>query len=169
VRTYRYVGPSSILERVAGEPPGAPIRAAPDLMAWMRAHAPRGGVVVATFTVSEDGVLTLADRHSEHVACAGRAPVRAAGEITLGVGPPLEVLAVTHQSTGYCPEPSSWEAVRLALDAAGLPHPGAFARAYTFRRCTGCGQIHVLKEEEPDCAVCGRPLPPAWNLAGLDR
>jgi hypothetical protein len=156
--TYRYVGPASILERVAGHPPGTPIRSVQELSAWLRVHAPRERSVVATFTVSEDGVLTLADRHSEHVACAGFGLVRAAGEITLEAGPPPEVLEVTNQSTGYCPEPSCWEAVQLALDAAGLRHPGAFTRAYTFRRCAGCGQIHVLKEEEPDCAVCGLAL-----------
>ena len=37
---------------------------------------------IATFVVNQDGTLMLADRSSEHVACAGGAPVCSAGEMT---------------------------------------------------------------------------------------
>lgn len=52
-----------------------------------------------TFVIDLDGKLRLADRNSEHVACAGGGPVLAAGEMTfLADGPDLEVVDVNNNS-----------------------------------------------------------------------
>jgi hypothetical protein len=70
-----------------------------------------------TFVVRGDGVLRLAPRRSEHVACGGGEPVPSAGEISFredaGRG---AVREVSNQSTGYCPDVDSWPAVAGALD-----------------------------------------------------
>jgi hypothetical protein len=123
--------------------------------------------VTATYIVDEDGWLRIADRSSEHVDCAGRRPVLAAGEITFTITPPgVLVSSVTNQSTGYCPEPESWPAVRTALERAGLVAPPSFSPAFVFRRCPRCGSINIIKDRIFECAVCSAPLPAEWNLDG---
>lgn len=162
-REYSYVGPAAILERVAGAPPGVVVASADDAVRWLDGRRTREEIV--TYTVGTDGSLRVADRRSEHVACAGFGPILAAGEMTLArTRTGAEVVAVSNQSTGYCPEPSCWPAVARALDAAGLAHPGAFTVAYEFRRCPACGAIHLVKDGDLTCA-CGAPLPAAWNFA----
>lgn len=161
-RQYRYVGPASILARVEGMPPGAPIRSEEDAIAWLaERHALEE---IATYTVGTDGLLRLADRRSEHVACAGFLPVLAAGELSLQRrGKRVVVTSVSNQSTGYCPEASCWPAVRRALSSAGIEHPSALTAAYEFRRCLVCASIHIVKDGDLTCA-CGAPLPEAWNF-----
>jgi hypothetical protein len=89
--------------------------------------------------------------------------VLAAGEMTFRVGRTVEVSA-TNQSTGYCPEPSCLEAVRAALERAGLEAPDAFEPAFEFRRCDGCASVNLVKEGVFECAVCGEALPADWNF-----
>lgn len=105
----------------------------------------------------------MADRRSEHVACAGGEAVLAAGELT--VDERGEVLEANNQSTGYCPEPSCWTALAAALDAAGIPRPPALTRAFCFRRCESCGERNLVKDRWFECALCGAPLPEQWNFA----
>ena len=63
-----------------------------------------GGGEPFTFVVDLEGVLRLAPRRSEHVACAGGRPVLSAGEVSFERGPDgWEVTSATNQSTGYCP------------------------------------------------------------------
>src|SRR5262245_26937136 len=130
MRLYRYIGPKQIADRVSPTPAGTPIRSADDVARWATATRQRpgpNGSLIATFVVDLTGVLLVADRHSEHVACAGRQPVRSAGEVTFRLaGDAVEVAAVSNQSTGYCPEPESWPAVAAALSAAGLEPPEGF-------------------------------------------
>ncbi|GAA1367500.1 hypothetical protein GCM10009661_21870 [Catellatospora chokoriensis] len=71
---------------------------------------------------------------------------------------------ITNQSTGYCPDPGSWTAVAAALDAAGLRHPAGFTQQYVFRRCPGCGERNIVKEDDFVCAVCDADLPTEWNF-----
>ena len=120
----------------------------------------------ATFVIDTDGRLRVADRRSEHVACAGGGDVQSAGEMFFLIdGSAASKLAgVTNQSTGYCPEPESWPAVAAALDAASLPHPGGFTTEFVFRLCKACGQRNVVKEGVFECGACGRPLSAAWNF-----
>ncbi len=80
-------------------------------------------------------------------------------------GDELIVIAVSNQSTGYCPEPESWPRVALALDTIPLQHPGRFTQEIVFRRCASCDQINIVKDGWLICLFCGKELPTHWNLA----
>jgi len=144
-----------------------PVGTADDLRAWIKATGQRpGSQLVATFVIDKGGLLLLADRRSEHVACAGGEVVQAAGEMTFLVdGDELEVIDVSNQSTGYCPEPESWPQVALALDCIPLPHPGRFTHEIVFRRCASCDQVNVVKDGWLVCVYCDKDLPTQWNVA----
>jgi hypothetical protein len=167
-RLYHYVGPAGIRARVADIPAGTPIRSAADLLAWARAVSERprsGDLVAATFVIDAGGDLLLADRRSEHVACAGGAPVLSAGELFFLVRDDgVEVVDASNQSTGYCPEPASWPAVAAALDHIGVAHPGRFTVEVVFRRCETCGERNVVKDGWFVCGVCGAELLGEWNF-----
>jgi hypothetical protein len=165
MRLYRYVGPKSIAGRVRPEPAGTAIHSADDVRVWARKTEQElsDGCVIVTFVVDTSGVLLIADRRSEHVACAGGQPVCSAGELTFAIGRCIEVTEVTNQSTGYCPEPESWPAVAAALELAGLVAPGGFSRACEFRRCL-CGNLTLVKNETLVCGMCGAALPAAYNV-----
>lgn len=163
---YRYVGPQRIADRVTPGTSGYPIRAPSDVRAWVEGTRQElsGGSVTATFVVDATGLLLVADRRSEHVACAGGHPVQSAGEITFALGESIEVAGVTNQSTGYCPEPRSWPSVDAALTRAGLVAPEGFTAAYHFRRCGSCGSITLVKDDVYECGVCGKNLPVEYNV-----
>lgn len=168
MKLYRYVGPEAIAVAAARALPAASIRSVPELELWLRRTGHKlnlpGGCAV-TFVVDEHGELRVADRGSEHVACAGGGPVRSAGELCVScLRGRLQVDAVSNQSTGYCPEPESWPAVAAALDRIGLPHPGGFTHAVVFRRCPACGERSIMKDGWFVCALCGADLPAAWNF-----
>jgi hypothetical protein len=119
----------------------------------------------ATFVVDVDGALRLAPRRSEHVALAGGQDVLAAGEMRFVVNDDgWRVAEVTNQSTGYCPDPDSWPAVATALDREGIRHPGDFTAKIVFRRCPGCGERNIVRDDDFTCALCGNDLPPQWNF-----
>ena len=86
----------------------------------------------------------------------------AAGEIT--VSPDGEVLEVSNQSTGFCPEVECWPVVARTLEKAALDHPGAWTASFQFRRCPRCGARTLIKEEVFECAECGGELPARWNF-----
>src|SRR5687767_10159400 len=121
---YHYVGSKGIAARAGQAVRGAPIASPEDLVRWIAAagEVPRTSLeITVTFVVSAEGVLLVADRHSEHVACAGGRPVRAAGELCFALeGGRATVTRASNQSTGYCPEPESWADVAAALRAAGF-------------------------------------------------
>jgi len=160
---YEYVGPLDVRLAAAGGPGGVYIRSAADLDGWA---ASDGDAEPFTYVVDAAGTLRLAHRRSEHVACAGGAAVRAAGEITLGRdGRGWLVSEVSNQSTGYCPDVTSWPAVASALDRAGLRRPDGFTAAFVFRRCPSCGGTNIVKDGDYTCAVCGADLPRHWNFS----
>lgn len=167
MRLYRYVGPQEIAERARNAPPGTIISSVDDArrsVAGQGMGPPRTGSITATFVVDSEGRFRLADRHSEHVACAGGEPVRAAGEIALRVAADAVIIEeLTNQSTGYCPDPSSWSAVDRALQDAGIVPPAEFATIFVFRRCPRCAQINIIKDLIYECAVCAAALPTEWN------
>lgn len=138
------------------------------MLLWIAKHRlmnARSDRITATYVVDLAGRLCLADRHSEHVACAGGEPVLAAGELVLRVVRGAVVVEeVTNQSTGYCPEPESWPAVTAALETAGIASPEGYTTEFSFRRCPRCAQINVVKDLVFECAVCGSGLPVAWNF-----
>jgi hypothetical protein len=165
VRLYRYVGPRSIADRVATAPAGVPVRCPQDVAAWVRESGQRLiGRVTVTFVVDPAGQLLIADRCSEHVACAGGRAVRCAGEMTFELGRGIDVVEISNQSVGYCPEPESWPAVAEALSRAGLPAPDGFALVCVFRRCGRCGSLNVVKGGAFECEMCAAELSAAYNV-----
>jgi hypothetical protein len=168
-RLYQYVGPQDIRERASTASAGLLVRSAADVQAWSRETGQRPdhhGLIAVTFVVDERGALRVADRRSEHVACAGGAPVLSAGEMFFRLSASVvEVVEVTNQSTGYCPEPESWSAVASALDALGIAHPGRFTQEVVFRRCPACGERNVVKDGWFVCGMCGADLPADWNFS----
>jgi hypothetical protein len=143
---------------------GRTIRSAAELDSWLSGRGAAETAEPFTFVVALDGLLRLAPRRSEHVTCAGGADVRAAGE--MGFTPAdgrWAVHEVTNHSTGNCPDPGSWPAVGSALDRAGVAHPGRFTHEVVFRRCGGCGERSIVREEDLVCVFCGTELPVGWN------
>jgi hypothetical protein len=156
-RIYHYVGPADVLAALRPLMPGRAVIAREDITDPGEPF---------TFVIDLKGTLRLAPRRSEHAACAAGAPVLSAGEITFEKGQDgWEVVSATNQSTGYCPEPSSWPAVARALDRIGVPHPGRFTDEFTFRRCPRCGERNVVREGDFTCAICEAQLPASWNCA----
>jgi hypothetical protein len=167
-RRYAYAGPPDLLRAVARGSGGRVVRSAADLDDWAGrdggAAAEYGGEPF-TYVVGLDGLLRLAPRRSEHVACAGGQDVLGAGEISFRrtpCGPRAH--EVSNQSTGYCPDPDSWPAVAAALDRAGIGRPDGFTHALVFRRCEGCGEHNVVREDVFVCVFCDEDLPAAWNI-----
>jgi len=162
---YNYVGPADIAAAARDQPAGAPIKSPADLAGWLHSNrddANDQGTIVATFIVGEDGVLRIASRRTEHVACASGGPVKSAGEIAFS--PDGHIVRVSNQSTGFCPEPDSWTAVRAALDGIVARLPDAFSNAFTFRRCPSCAQILIIKDNWFVCDVCDSDVPETWNF-----
>lgn len=167
-KLYRYVGPEDICIRVVNSPPGQKIGYVHALEAWIcqtGQHPNRAGQYAVTFVIDAEGLLRVADRGSEHVACAGGRPVLSAGEMYFRqTENGWRVKEASNQSTGYCPEPESWPAVAAALDRAGIPHPGRFTHELVFRRCPACGERSIVKDGWFTCGMCGADLPGTWNL-----
>ncbi|WP_314251421.1 hypothetical protein [Streptomyces sp. DSM 40907] len=163
---YRYVGPAGLRALVRPEGEGRSIRSAAEFEDWASGPAAAELSEPVTFVVDRAGVLRLAPRRSEHVVCAGGGTVLSAGEITFGrESGRWMVRAVSNQSTGYCPDTSSWPAVADALDAAGLGlRPVGFTHEVVFRRCPDCAQLNIVRDEHFVCVFCDASLPPAWNV-----
>jgi hypothetical protein len=165
-RNYSYVGPAEIASRATSATGGRLVQSPADIGHWIgdTGQEVLGGLVIATFVVDEEGRLRIADRRSEHVACASGRSVRSAGEMTFAVGPPIAVVGVSNQSTGYCPEPESWPAVASALTAIGFAAPAGFQPACQFRRCQACGNVTLVKDGNFECGLCRETLPTGYNV-----
>ncbi|GAA4054832.1 hypothetical protein [Nonomuraea soli] len=158
-RRYDYVGPAEIRDQVRDGCSGRRIGGQDDLSRWLDEQPEDERERPFTFVVDVDGALRLAPQRSEHVACAGGGPVLSAGEISFARdGDRWLVAGISNQSTGYCPDVASWAAVEVALDLAGLDHPGAFTHPIVFRRCAMCGQDNIVKDDHFVCAVCESAL-----------
>lgn len=128
-------------------PSGALIHTVDDLSAWLTAQSldvDLDGSLTATFVVDTDGILRLAPRRSEHVACASGGPVLSAGEITFSSDG--NVTQITNQSTGFCPEPESWPSVADALDRIPTDRPDDFTLCIVFRLCPKCNERNIVKD-----------------------
>ncbi|MFJ4894954.1 hypothetical protein ACIP5U_33905 [Streptomyces sp. NPDC088788] len=164
-RSYRYVGPAELKAVVQPGDGGRPIGSAADFSSWIVEQAPAELAEPFTFVVGVDGVLRLAPRRSEHVACAGGDMVLSAGEISfMREEDRWTVSEVSNQSTGYCPDVSSWAEVARALDAVELGRPSGFTHEVVFRRCPDCQQHNIVREDDFICVFCGSDLPAAWNM-----
>ncbi|MFI7114835.1 hypothetical protein ACIBK9_51595 [Nonomuraea sp. NPDC050227] len=163
-RRYSYVGPEEIRVQIWSQSTGHPIASPTDLTEWLARHDGSDRGEPFTFVIDHFTILRLAPQRSEHVVCAGGAPVQSAGEITFEPdGGSWRVSEISNQSTGYCPEPESYAAVQAALDTAGLDHPGRFTVPIIFRLCESCGQLNIVKDDHYVCAMCDEPLPASWN------
>lgn len=161
---YPFVGNRGLLEEArARGPTGVPWLSANQGLLPLVAGLLEEG---ATFVVSLGGVVLVAPRRSEHVACAGGLEVLAAGELffTASAGR-LTVTRTTNQSTGYCPDLESWGALAAALLKAGVDAPIGFSPEFLFRRCDACGELSVVKERWFVCPFCDAELPRAWNVS----
>lgn len=165
--SYRYVGPPDLRALVRPEAEGRSIHSASDFADWVSSLAPVELAEPFTFVIDSAVVLRLAPRRSEHVVCAGGGPVLGAGEMSFRRESGQWVVAeVSNQSTGYCPDISSWQAVTEALDAAGIEHPSGFTHEVVFRRCPSCSQLNIVREEDFICVFCDEDLPREWNVDG---
>lgn len=161
-RRYSYVGPPELKQRLKRESHCVHVSAVSELLSWTAAFLPKGkrhGAVTATFIIDTTERLWIADRRSEHVACADGQDVLAAGEICFErSGDHIEIVEVSNYSTGYCPEPECWPVVARVLDGLKIPRPTCFTSAFSFRRCDHCGTINLIKDGVYECAVCNSPL-----------
>lgn len=157
-REYEYVGDPAVRRRALDEPAGAAITSALELDAWLRRN-PDALTEGATFVVSREGTLLLAPRRSEHVGCAKGGAVLCAGELRFARDRGVSVIEASNQSTGYCPEPDSFEALAEALDALAVRRPEWWTHEFIFRRCPRCAQLALVKDAVFECAVCGGELP----------
>ncbi|KIF71664.1 hypothetical protein HY68_28920 [Streptomyces sp. AcH 505] len=164
-RIYRYVGPVELKAAVRIDGGGCRIGAAADFAGWIAERSAAELAEPFTFVIGTDGVLRLAPRRSEHVACAGGDMVLGAGEISfVRESDGWAVSEVSNQSTGYCPDISSWAEVARALDAVELGRPSGFTHELVFRRCPGCQEHNIVREDDFVCVFCGSDLPAAWNV-----
>ncbi|MFG3254119.1 hypothetical protein [Streptomyces sp. NPDC048172] len=174
-RSYRYVGPPELRAAVRPDEGGRRIGSAADFEAWAGERTAAELTEPFTFVVGTEGTLRLAPRRSEHVACAGGEPVLGAGEIAFareeGRRSRWTVSEVSNQSTGYCPDVSTWHAVAAALDRAGLGRPDGFTHEVVFRRCPDCKERAIVREGDFVCVFCGADLPRTWNVdpGGVSR
>ncbi|MFD7946150.1 hypothetical protein [Streptomyces sp. NPDC059744] len=163
--SYRYVGPAELrsLVRPGGE--GRSMRSPADFNEWAATRTVEELAEPFTFVVDAAGVLRLAPRRSEHVVCAAGEVVLSAGEISFSEeSGRWAVDEVSNQSTGYCPDVSSWPAVAEALDQAGIVRPSGFTHEVVFRRCPACQQLNVVREGDFICVFCDEALPWEWNV-----
>ncbi len=165
---YSYLGPKEIARKSKSLKPGKRISCSDDICSWIEENNQElngSGAITVTFIISEESYLLIADRRSEHIACAGGRPVLSACEMTLEVrGNEVELIEATNQSTGYCPKPDSWNAVEEALHEIGVKHPFTFTKAYEFRRCPKCKMLNIIKDDFYYCPVCNTELPKQWNM-----
>ncbi|MGI5171755.1 hypothetical protein ACQEU3_46160 [Spirillospora sp. CA-253888] len=160
------MGPHDVLARVRPGDTGQAIGSAGDLAAWMAMRSGSERQEPSTFVIDLAETMRLAPRRSEHVACAGGAPVLSAGEITFVCdGRWWAADEISNQSTGYCPDLPSWTAVETALDRAGIRHPGRYTYPIVFRRCPRCRETNIVKDGHFACALCDTALPTTWNVA----
>ncbi len=163
--SYSYVGPPHLVrenhERVR-------IIATKDLEDWFLHHQrdeDAEGYVAVTYIVDLAGELWIADRRSEHVACAHGQPVAAAGELSIGrAGKSFQITRLSNQSTGYCPPVDTWKVMEEILDRQKIAHPSAFDPACEFRCCKACRERQIVKDGHFSCSFCGQELPQAWNI-----
>lgn len=163
---YPYIGPLELLHAWNERSQRHIIRTIADVDQWITTQATSRHEqrLTASFIIDPTAQLWIADQRSEHVACARGDHVLAAGEITFIFEAGLLVnCELTNQSTGYCPEPSTWSVVQSVLDQIGLPHAGGWATSYDFRRCPACDMINLIKDQWFVCAVCEHELPLEWN------
>lgn len=155
-RSYGYVGAVELKTAVRPGDGGRRTGSAADFDGWTVEQTAAELAEPFTFVVGMDGVLRLAPRRSEHVGCAGGDRVLGAGEISFIRGADRwTVREISNQSTGYCPDVTSWSAVARALDDVELGRPSVFTHEVVFRRCPDCQEHNIVREDDFDTAPGG--------------
>ncbi|HEX9061007.1 MAG TPA: hypothetical protein VF941_12580 [Clostridia bacterium] len=162
-KIYYYIGPSEIKNLVVDDFFGSHIKTYSDLEIWFNSNADsietNNGIFILTFIIDINGCFVIADRHIEHVRCSGGKPVLSAGEVSfIWDKNSYKIAEITNQSTGFCPDSSSWAVVKDALDKIPLQHPDRFTTEFIIRKCDTCSQINIIKDSYFVCGVCGSEL-----------
>lgn len=167
MKLYHYVGSSSIRASASLDTPRHSVSDATSIVTWAAQHlgfTSRDHQITFTYVVQPPSQLYLADRRSEHVACARGGAVLTAGEITFERdGSDLLLTETSNLSTGFCPESTSWPALSSALVAVGFPAIEGFTQPFEFRFCVPCQQTCVIKDDAYECLSCFGSLPREWN------
>ena len=180
-RSYQYVGPQELWHALEDSPSGTVIKSSTDVISWIKNYKQEvspDGLYWVTYTMLVSGELCIADRHSEHVACASGGPVLAAGELAFDIalkssqakrniksdGDKVKIIEASNQSTGFCPEPDCWKAVKHALKGTGIIYPNELTYIVCFRLCNHCNQRNIVKDNYFVCSCCGEELPKEWNF-----
>ena len=167
--SYKYIGPKDLLELIKDIGKGDIILSPQDVISWIKNTdqiLDGENSVIATYIVNLNKELLIADRHSEHVVCAGGENVLAAGEITFTIeNNIISISEITNQSTGYCPDIDSWNSLKDALNKTGMDHPDEFGREFIFRKCDNCGLVNLVKDDWFVCVSCNSDLSKLWNLS----
>lgn len=168
MKRYSYIGDPSFIPKEL--PPRVLLDGIDAISTWIDDHLEEVDLennIAATFIVDTEFNLWIAERSSEHVACARLEDVYSAGEIFLsGSGKSAFIDHITNQSTGYCPELDSWPAVAKALSDTGIDFPDGFDPEFVFRRCPGCNQLNIVREDFFVCTMCDADLPETYNVQG---
>lgn len=162
---YDYVGSKEVKDFVANYPISTRIESQQDIKEWINNSDRKtdySEFVICTFIIDTKGYIRIADRHSEHIACSSGNPVLSAGEMFFVFNKnQYEVIEISNQSTGFCPEPKSW--FWEALDRLSMKHLNKFTANFVFRRCTKCSLLNVIKDNLFVCAECNTKLPRIWK------
>ena len=136
-----------------------------DFLSQVEEHVCADYRIIVSFVIDRQNRLLVSDRHAEHVACALGEAVQSAGEICFQIVNhfSLSVDWISNQSTGYCPEPSSWKSVESCMMSLEIAIPNGFRPAYQFRRCTTCDNLNLIKDNWFVCSLCNADLPQEWN------
>lgn len=167
MKTYKYIGSPDFIPK--GEfPQRLLVQGVEKLSCWMIEHRNELDIeecIAATYVIDTDNQFWIADRSSEHVACAREGKVFAAGEVFFsGIDGVPYIDRITNQSTGYCPEPSSWKAVAQSLSKLVIDYPSEFDPAFEFRNCEKCDTLNVIKDEYYSCMSCYEDLSEVYNV-----
>ncbi len=168
MKIYPYVGNASLRDNLPPTSHRYHVMQSKALLQWLKETKQPNNIdnsLTVTFIIDFGNKLWINDRHSEHVLCANGEDVLSAGEMTFDVAnTPVDIVSITNQSTGYCPEPESFRSVKLALNQTDLKYPLDFTTAYQFRLCKNCGTKNIIKDNWYVCAVCDADLNLKWNF-----
>lgn len=160
-RSYRYVGPVELKAAVRPGDGGGRIGSAADFDGWIVEQSAVELAEPFTFVVGVDGALRLAPRRSEHVACAGGDMVLSAGEISfMREADRWTVSEVSNQSTGYCPDVTSWAEVARALNVQSsgghLASPARWCSGEAPTARSATSSVRTISSASSAAAICPR-------------
>lgn len=163
-KLYTYVGPRDLLTL---SPPEDLVQvvSAESFYRWAQNKKVRSEGYTVTYVVLASGELRMAERQTEHVACAEGGPVRAAGEMSFEIHKrEVHITSLSNLSTGFCPEPEYLEQVLALVASLQVDLSTCDVHFFEFRRCQECQSTNVIKVGDPFCVVCDAPLPEEWNF-----